>query len=268
MAQVEFRNVVKNYGSFEAVKDVSFTVEDGEFVALVGPSGCGKTTTLNLMAGLLELTDGEIKVSGKVINDLDPKDRDIAMVFQNYALYPNKTVRQNLGFPLKMRKMPAKQLNEKVDEAAKLLREEVIERGEPREEARDLFVPGLGRGVVPHLRAAGLREHPRHEVTHVREHLQGRAGRFSDLEVTEPVRSAAQGLSSAIGEGGDGVAEEGSGVRHVILRARSGGAGTQLALMLGDPPRVLLLRGSHKAARSPGPSICRAALYPSEPQPT
>ena len=121
MAQVEFRNVVKNYGTFEAVKDVSFTVEDGEFVALVGPSGCGKTTTLNLMAGLLELTGGEIKVSGKVINGLDPKDRDIAMVFQNYALYPNKTVRQNLGFPLKMRKMPAKQLNEKVDEAAKLL---------------------------------------------------------------------------------------------------------------------------------------------------
>lgn len=121
MAQVEFRNVVKTYGSFEAVKSVSFTVEDGEFVALVGPSGCGKTTTLNLIAGLLELTDGEIKVSGRTINDLDPKDRDIAMVFQNYALYPNKTVRQNLGFPLKMRKVPKPDIETKVEEAAQLL---------------------------------------------------------------------------------------------------------------------------------------------------
>lgn len=121
MAQVEFRNVVKDYGAFKAVKNVSFTVEHGEFVALVGPSGCGKTTTLNLVAGLLELTSGEITSGGRKINDLDPKDRDIAMVFQNYALYPNKTVRQNLGFPLKMRKVPKAEIAQKVDEAAALL---------------------------------------------------------------------------------------------------------------------------------------------------
>ncbi|MSU88470.1 sn-glycerol-3-phosphate ABC transporter ATP-binding protein UgpC [Rhodobacteraceae bacterium 2CG4] len=121
MAQVEFQEVVKRYGSFEAVKSVSFTVEDGEFVALVGPSGCGKTTTLNLIAGLLDLTGGAIRVGGRQINDLDPKDRDIAMVFQNYALYPNKTVRQNLGFPLRMRKVPKRELEEKVNDAARLL---------------------------------------------------------------------------------------------------------------------------------------------------
>ncbi|MDW4498465.1 ABC transporter ATP-binding protein [Sulfitobacter sp. D35] len=121
MAQVEFRNVVKTYGAFEAVKDVSFTVGDGEFVALVGPSGCGKTTTLNLIAGLLDITNGEINVGGRRINDLDPKDRDIAMVFQNYALYPNKTVRQNLGFPLKMRKVAKPEITRKVEEAAALL---------------------------------------------------------------------------------------------------------------------------------------------------
>ncbi|WP_172292829.1 ABC transporter ATP-binding protein [Pseudoruegeria sp. HB172150] len=121
MAQVEFQNVVKSYGAFEAVKSVSFTVEDGEFVALVGPSGCGKTTTLNLVAGLLDLTSGDIKVSGKTISDLDPKDRDIAMVFQNYALYPNKTVQQNLAFPLKMRKVPKRDIGAKVAEAARLL---------------------------------------------------------------------------------------------------------------------------------------------------
>ena len=121
MAEVELSKVVKSYGSVEAVKSVSLTVGDGEFVALVGPSGCGKTTTLNLIAGLLELTAGYIKVGGTTVNDLDPKDRDIAMVFQNYALYPNKTVRNNLAFPLKMRKVARGEIAPKVDEAARLL---------------------------------------------------------------------------------------------------------------------------------------------------
>jgi multiple sugar transport system ATP-binding protein len=121
VAEVELDKVVKSYGSIEAVKSVSLTVGDGEFVALVGPSGCGKTTTLNLIAGLLDLTAGDIKVGGRTVNDLDPKDRDIAMVFQNYALYPNKTVRNNLAFPLKMRKVARGDIAPKVDEAARLL---------------------------------------------------------------------------------------------------------------------------------------------------
>src|ERR1700735_4581131 len=105
MAQVRLDDVVKTYGSGAAGGPVFFTVHDGEFVALVGPSGCGKTTTLNLVAGLLELTSGDIFIGDRLVNDLDPKDRDIAMVFQNYALYPNKTIFQNLAFPLKMRKL-------------------------------------------------------------------------------------------------------------------------------------------------------------------
>jgi len=121
MAQVELRGLVKSYGTFDAVKKVSLTVLDGEFVALVGPSGCGKTTTLNLIAGLLDVTGGEILIGDRKVNDLDPKDRDIAMVFQNYALYPNKTVHQNLGFPLKMRKLSRKEIDKKVREAAALL---------------------------------------------------------------------------------------------------------------------------------------------------
>jgi multiple sugar transport system ATP-binding protein len=104
MAQVRLDNVAKTYGPFRAVDDLSLTINDGEFVALVGPSGCGKTTTLNLIAGLIELTGGDIFIGDRLVNDLDPKDRDIAMVFQNYALYPTKTVFQNLAFPLKMRK--------------------------------------------------------------------------------------------------------------------------------------------------------------------
>ena len=121
MAQVRLRDVVKTYGEHLAVDRVSLTVEDGEFVALVGPSGCGKTTTLNLIAGLIELTDGDIHIGDRLVNDLDPKDRDIAMVFQNYARYPNKSVYKNLAFPLKMRKTPGAEIDRKVREAARVL---------------------------------------------------------------------------------------------------------------------------------------------------
>src|SRR5580692_12408969 len=117
MAQLRLREIVKRYHQYVAVDRVSLTVEDGEFVALVGPSGCGKTTILNLTAGLLELTSGEIHIGDRFVNDLDPKDRDIAMVFQNYALYPNKTVYHNLAFPLKMRKLPRAAIDTKVREA-------------------------------------------------------------------------------------------------------------------------------------------------------
>ena len=121
MAKVELTDLVKKYAGFYAVDHVSLTIEHGEFVALVGPSGCGKTTTLNLVAGLIEQTSGEIRIGERVVNDLDPKDRDIAMVFQNYALYPNKTVFKNLAFPLVMRKLPRAEIDRKVMAAAKVL---------------------------------------------------------------------------------------------------------------------------------------------------
>jgi multiple sugar transport system ATP-binding protein len=133
MAQVRLRELVKTYGSHKAVDNVSLTIEDGEFVALVGPSGCGKTTTLNLVAGLLETTTGDILIDDKVVNELDPKDRDIAMVFQNYALYPNKTVYKNLAFPLQMRKVPKSDIDRKVRAAAKVLDMEHLLERRPRE---------------------------------------------------------------------------------------------------------------------------------------
>ncbi|TIW03515.1 MAG: ABC transporter ATP-binding protein, partial [Mesorhizobium sp.] len=119
MAHVVLKDLVKTYGSFKAVNDVSLTINDGEFVALVGPSGCGKTTTLNLVAGLISVTSGDIVIGDRVVNDLDPKDRDIAMVFQNYALYPQKSVYMNLAFPLQMRKLPKDEIDRKVREAAR-----------------------------------------------------------------------------------------------------------------------------------------------------
>ncbi len=121
MARVVLKDVVKTYGPVYAVDKVSLTIEDGEFVALVGPSGCGKTTTLNLIAGLIELTDGEIYIGDRQVTNLDPKDRDIAMVFQNYALYPQKTVYKNLAFPLQMRGLPRAEIDSKVMAAAKVL---------------------------------------------------------------------------------------------------------------------------------------------------
>jgi multiple sugar transport system ATP-binding protein len=133
MAEIVLQNVMKTYGSLYAVNDVSLTVNHGEFVALVGPSGCGKTTTLNLIAGLLPMSGGDIVIGDRLVNDLDPKDRDIAMVFQNYALYPNKTVYKNLAFPLQMRKLPNEEIDRKVKEAAKLLDITHLLERKPRE---------------------------------------------------------------------------------------------------------------------------------------
>src|SRR6186713_1552702 len=133
MAQVVIKDLVKTYGSFFAVNNVSLTVNDGEFVALVGPSGCGKTTTLNLVAGLLPITSGDIIIGDQVVNDLDPKDRDIAMVFQNYALYPQKSVYKNLAFPLQMRKLPREEIDRKVREAARVLDMTHLLERRPRE---------------------------------------------------------------------------------------------------------------------------------------
>ena len=98
MASVSFRDIQKSYGSVKVIHGIDFTISDGEFVVLVGPSGCGKSTLLRMLAGLEEISGGEILIDGKVVNELESKDRDIAMVFQSYALYPHMTVRENMGF--------------------------------------------------------------------------------------------------------------------------------------------------------------------------
>ena len=122
MASLSLKNVCKKYpNGFEAVKDFSLEVEDQEFIIFVGPSGCGKSTTLRMIAGLEEISSGELKIDGRVVNDVEPKDRDIAMVFQNYALYPHMTVFDNMAFGLKLRKVPKDEIKKKVEEAAKIL---------------------------------------------------------------------------------------------------------------------------------------------------
>ncbi len=122
MASVQLDNVRKVYdGEFEAVRGASFEVADGEFVVFVGPSGCGKSTLLRMIAGLEEITSGTLRIGERVVNDLAPKDRDVAMVFQSYALYPHLTVRENMGFGLKVRKYPKAEIAQRVEEAAEIL---------------------------------------------------------------------------------------------------------------------------------------------------
>ena len=122
MASLSLKNVCKVYSNgFEAVKDFNLDVEDKEFIIFVGPSGCGKSTTLRMIAGLEEISSGELIIDGKVMNDVEPKDRDIAMVFQNYALYPHMTVFDNMAFGLKLRKVPKDEIKAKVEEAARIL---------------------------------------------------------------------------------------------------------------------------------------------------
>ena len=122
MAQVQLKGVRKVFpGGVEAVKSADLVVDDKEFLVLVGPSGCGKSTTLRMLAGLEEVTEGQIYIDGKLVNDVPPKNRDIAMVFQNYALYPHMTVYKNMAFGLILRKTPKKEIQERVQDAATIL---------------------------------------------------------------------------------------------------------------------------------------------------
>jgi multiple sugar transport system ATP-binding protein len=133
MAEIAYDKVSKVFADgTQAVKDLDLAIEDGELMVLVGPSGCGKTTALRMLAGLEEISDGEIKIGDRIVNDLTPKDRDVAMVFQSYALYPHMTVEQNLAFGLKLRKLPKKEVSERVRRAAKILEIEEFLKRKPR----------------------------------------------------------------------------------------------------------------------------------------
>ncbi|GGE17537.1 ABC transporter ATP-binding protein [Aureimonas endophytica] len=121
MATVEYKGIGKSYGAVEIMRDVSLTIADGEFVVLLGPSGCGKTTLLRMTAGLETISAGEVAIGGRRVNEVHPRDRDIAMVFQNYALYPTMRVRENIGFSLEVAKRPKAEIRQKVEEAAAIL---------------------------------------------------------------------------------------------------------------------------------------------------
>ncbi len=133
MASVTFRDIEKSYGKVKVLHGLGFDIQDGEFVVLVGPSGCGKSTLLRMLAGLEEITGGEIMIDDKVVNDLESKDRDIAMVFQSYALYPHMTVRENMGFSLRLRRADKQTTDQRVDNAARILNLDTLLDRYPRE---------------------------------------------------------------------------------------------------------------------------------------
>src|SRR3979411_3026692 len=149
MAQVSLRKIVKKYDDTEAVRGIDLDIADKEFVVLVGPSGCGKSTTLRMIAGLEEISGGEIAVDGEIVNDVPPKDRDMAMVFQNYALYPHMTVYENMSFGLRLKHYPKAEIQRRVNEAARILDlTELLDR-KPRQLSGGQRQRGaMGRAIV------------------------------------------------------------------------------------------------------------------------
>src|SRR5216117_3698665 len=151
MAQVMMKDLNKKYDEVHAVKDVNLHIRDKEFIVLVGPSGCGKSTTLRMVAGLEEITAGEITIGDRIVNDLPPKDRDIAMVFQNYALYPHMTVYDNMAFGLKMRKFPKSEIAKRVGDAAEILGIQELLKRKPRQlSGGQRQRVAVGRAIVRH----------------------------------------------------------------------------------------------------------------------
>ncbi|MBI3393656.1 MAG: sn-glycerol-3-phosphate ABC transporter ATP-binding protein UgpC [Nitrospirae bacterium] len=187
MARVVLKNLNKKFAETHAVKDVSLTIEDREFVVLVGPSGCGKTTTLRMIAGLEEATSGEIHIGDRRVNDLPPRDRDIAMVFQSYALYPHMTVYDNMAFGLKMRKFPRREIEGRVRDAAEILGIQDLLGRKPRQlSGGQRQRVAVGRAIVRHPRVflfdeplsnldAKLRVQMRVELKRLHDRLQATA---------------------------------------------------------------------------------------------
>jgi multiple sugar transport system ATP-binding protein len=149
MASITYDHVWKKFGDFVALNDVNIAIEDKEFLVLVGPSGCGKSTALRCLAGLEEITDGEVKIGDRVVNDVAPKDRDIAMVFQSYALYPHMSVYDNMAFGLKLRKTPKEEIDRRVKDAAEILGIETLLERKPKElSGGQRQRVALGRAIV------------------------------------------------------------------------------------------------------------------------
>ena len=156
MASLSLSHIYKKYpNGFEAVKDFNLEIADKEFIIFVGPSGCGKSTTLRMVAGLEEITSGELKIGDRVVNDVEPKDRDIAMVFQNYALYPHMTVYDNMAFGLKLRKVSKAEIDQKVRQAAEILDlQKLLDRKPKALSGGQRQRVAMGRAIVPYGRAS------------------------------------------------------------------------------------------------------------------
>lgn len=174
MASVSLRNLEKYYGKVYAVKKINAEVKDREFLCLLGPSGCGKSTTLRMIAGLESITSGEIYIGENLVNELAPKDRDIAMVFESYALYPHKNVFQNMAYPLTIRKMPLQEIEERVHKAAKILEiTDLLDRGIAQLSGGQKQRVAIGRAIVREPRVFLMDEPISHLDAKLKTHMRG-----------------------------------------------------------------------------------------------
>src|SRR6201990_2279492 len=189
MAEIVLDRVTKSYpNGATAVKDLSITIADGEFIILVGPSGCGKSTTLNMIAGLEEISSGELRIGGERVNEKAPKDRDIAMVFQSYALYPHMTVRQNIAFPLTLAKMKKAQIADKVEDTARILDlTDVLDRKPSQLSGGQRQRVAMGRAIVRHPKAFLMDEPLSNLDAKLRVQMRGEIARLQKRLGTTPV---------------------------------------------------------------------------------
>ena len=248
MARVTFDQVSKRFGDVTALSELSLEIEDGEFMVLVGPSGSGKTTALRLVAGLEALSDGEIRVGDKVVNGLAPRDRDIAMVFQDYALYPQMTVYQNLAFGLKMRKMPRDQIDRQVRHAADMLDIEALLERKPRAlSGGQRQRVALGRALVREPKVflmdeplsnldAKLRVQTRSEI----KHLQEQVGTTTLYVTHDQVEAMTMGDRVAVMN--EGVLEQVGDTRAVYERP----ANVFVAGFIGSPAMTFATLGASR----------------------
>src|SRR5436189_6198580 len=253
MAQVALRKIVKTFDKTPAVQGIDLDIADREFIVLVGPSGCGKSTTLRMIAGLEEATSGEIYIGDQLVNDVPPKDRDIAMVFQNYALYPHMTVYENMSFGLRLRKFPKAEIKERVEGAARILDITDLLARQPKQlSAGQRQRVAMGRAIVRNPKVflfdeplsnldAKLRAQTRIEIQKLHRELG-----ITSLFVTHD-QVEAMTLAQRMIVMNAGVMEQFGTPEEVY----STPATTFVASFMGSPPMNLLKNGPHAEFRGP-----------------
>ncbi len=238
MAEISFEQVIKNFGELQVIKKLDLHIKDGEFFTFVGPSGCGKSTILNMIAGLEEITDGTIKFDGKAVNELSPKERDVAMVFQSYALYPHMTVYDNMAFPLRMKKINKEIMGMEVKRVAHLLGLEGLLKRKPRElSGGQRQRVALGRAIIRKPKVflmdeplsnldARLRVEMRAELKRLHNEL-----RITTIYVTHD-QAEAMSMSDRIAVLSDGTIQQCGAPREIYLKPEN----IMVAGFVGSPP--------------------------------